>query len=312
MSKECVIIGAGVAGLTAAQTLREAGWRVTVVDKGRGFGGRLATRRMGEARLDHGAQYFTARDERFRRQVEEWEGEGVVRRWFEEDGAPRYVAVGGMSALARRMAKDLDVRLSSTVAGIRNEGLRWRLEIAEGGELEADALVLTAPAEQSLKLAGTFLTEAEKGQLAGIEYAPCFALMALLPGDGQLPAPGFARPSEGPVAWVADNTRKAGLPGPGALTIHATADFTRAQYEAPPAAVAELLLEAARPWMPDGAREWQLHRWRYALVTKQAETACLVAQSAAPLRVAGDGFGGPRVEGAFLSGRAAGRSLTEI
>ena len=41
-----VVVGAGVAGLTAARSLA-AFSDVVVVDKGRGVGGRLATRRIG-------------------------------------------------------------------------------------------------------------------------------------------------------------------------------------------------------------------------------------------------------------------------
>ena len=51
-----VVVGAGLAGLTAAQALTDA-FDVIVLDKGRGFGGRMATRRIGDATFDHGAQF---------------------------------------------------------------------------------------------------------------------------------------------------------------------------------------------------------------------------------------------------------------
>ena len=61
----CVVVGAGISGLLAAQELTAAGWRVVVLDKGRGVGGRMATRRVGDGTFDHGAQFFTVRGERF-------------------------------------------------------------------------------------------------------------------------------------------------------------------------------------------------------------------------------------------------------
>ena len=64
-NESCIVVGAGISGLLAARELSDAGWRVTVLDKGRGVGGRMATRRTGGARFDHGAQFFTVRDERF-------------------------------------------------------------------------------------------------------------------------------------------------------------------------------------------------------------------------------------------------------
>ena len=62
---DVLVIGAGMAGLIAAAELQRAGRRVLVLDKGRGVGGRLASRRIGEASFDHGAQFITARTPRF-------------------------------------------------------------------------------------------------------------------------------------------------------------------------------------------------------------------------------------------------------
>ena len=44
-SRHIAIIGAGIAGVTAARTLLQAGHRVTLIEKSRGVGGRMSTRR---------------------------------------------------------------------------------------------------------------------------------------------------------------------------------------------------------------------------------------------------------------------------
>ena len=75
-----VVVGAGLAGLVAARELA-ADHEIVVLDKGRSVGGRLATRRIGDARLDHGAQFFTVRSEAFRSQVDEWLSRDVARVW---------------------------------------------------------------------------------------------------------------------------------------------------------------------------------------------------------------------------------------
>ncbi|WP_373512609.1 FAD-dependent oxidoreductase, partial [Persicitalea sp.] len=77
----CIIIGAGMAGLTAARELTAQGWDVTVLDKGRGIGGRMATRRIENTRADHGAQYFSVRTPEFRQLIEKLESEGIVEAW---------------------------------------------------------------------------------------------------------------------------------------------------------------------------------------------------------------------------------------
>ena len=111
------IVGAGLAGLMAGGTLAEAGHEVVLLDKGRSPGGRLATRRIGAATLDHGAQFFTVRSEAFAARVDRWEADGLVRVWcrgFEvDDGHPRYAVRGGMNALAKHLATGLDVRCST-------------------------------------------------------------------------------------------------------------------------------------------------------------------------------------------------------
>ena len=79
--KRVAVIGAGLAGLTAAGVLAKHGHQVVILEKARGPGGRMSTRRDGNVRFDHGAQYFTARHPRFIAQVEAWQEIGLVQRW---------------------------------------------------------------------------------------------------------------------------------------------------------------------------------------------------------------------------------------
>ena len=125
----CVVVGAGISGLLAARELRAAGWRVVVLDKGSEVGGRLATRRVENGTFDHGAQFFTVRNERFGRLVEGWLGEGIVGEWSRgfadaegkqnEDGHPRYNGSRGMSSVADHLARGLDVRTGERVVDVK-------------------------------------------------------------------------------------------------------------------------------------------------------------------------------------------------
>ena len=66
---QTIIIGSGISGIACARALAVAGLPVRVLDKGRGIGGRMATRRValptGEVTFDHGAQYMRPRDPAF-------------------------------------------------------------------------------------------------------------------------------------------------------------------------------------------------------------------------------------------------------
>jgi len=286
--------------------LRERGWDVTVLDKGRGVGGRMATRRLGDARLDHGAQFFTVREAAFRDLVEVWERRGWVRVWFEENGHPRYCAEQGLNGLAKRLAEGLDVRAGTLVKRVEAAGHGWKAVTEAGEEIHGDTLILTPPAPQTLALLEGCGAELH-GELRTIEYDPCFAL--LLAGDGisTVPTPGFVRPAGGVISWIGDNIQKGVTAGKGfALTVHATAEFTRLHFDSESEAVADMLEEAASPWFVGRVTARQLHRWRYSQPLAVCDKRCLVAGS---LAVAGDAWGGPRIEGAFLSGLAAAAAI---
>ena len=325
-SSDCLIIGAGMAGLTAGQLLQAAGRSVRLLDKGRGVGGRLATRwretETGQRAIyDHGAQFFTVRSEVFREKVEAWQAAGLVSEWgrgfadgtgpAQPDGHPRYVTRGGMNALARELAAPLDVRLNAQVVTVTwQDG--WEVALTTGETLRAASLILTPPAPQSLALleaGGISLPATARTALTRIEYDPCFAVLVELDGPSLLPTPGALQLRGEPIAWIGDNHRKGISPDDFTVTIHAGPDFTRAHWDSPHEEVATKLLAAAGEWLGGGIRSWQVHRWRYSHPLTPHPEACLLVETPGPLVFAGDAFGEPRVEGAFLSGLAAGSAL---
>ncbi len=83
MTRRWAVIGGGMAGLAAARRLVGAGCEVRLVDKSRGVGGRMATRRAEGHQFDHGAQFFTARGDGFSREVEALVAAGGVAGWGE-------------------------------------------------------------------------------------------------------------------------------------------------------------------------------------------------------------------------------------
>src|SRR5262245_45111298 len=111
-SLSVAVIGGGIAGLSCARTLIAHRLAVTVLDTGREPGGRLSTRQVDGYQFDDGAQYFTARDPRFQREVDAWRAAGLAAEWtgrvcILENGTlsageqkARYVGVPEMSAIA--------------------------------------------------------------------------------------------------------------------------------------------------------------------------------------------------------------------
>ena len=142
------MIGAGLSGLVAARSLA-SDHDVVVFDKGRSVGGRLATRRIGSATFDHGAQFFTVRGERLRAQVDDWLERGLARVWCHgfadrEDGYPRYVGAGGMNSLAKDIAARLDCRTDHFVFTLRRTEDAWQVVIDDALNATVDDSVSLA------------------------------------------------------------------------------------------------------------------------------------------------------------------------
>lgn len=319
--RRLVIVGAGLAGLTAARALAGQ-YEVVVLDKSRGVGGRMATRRIGAATIDHGAQFFTTHTAEFAQVVETWTEVGVAQPWFagrvgpngivDNDGHTRYRGVGTMNAVAQHLADGLDVRRSTPVRSVARNGEGWVVTTTHDA-IVADAVLLTAPAPQSLALlaaGGVELSPEDRRVLEAIEYEPCLAVLALVDGPTQLPPPGAVDPADGPVDWVADNQRK-GVSAAPAVTIHATAAFSRQHWDTDDETVVAALVEASKLGcapLPGGT---QVQRWRYARPITLDPARFLAASELPRLLFAGDAFGEGKVEGAVLSGRAAAERLAD-
>jgi len=320
-----LIIGAGMAGLTAARLLHEAGLSVVVLDKGRGVGGRMATRRIVHGRVDHGAQYFTVRDHQFAQSVTEWQEAGAVSEWGQgfadakgklpSGGHFRYRGIDGMTSVPKYLAEGLEIRLQTRITAVSKEKNCWLVQSQSGEIFQGRALLLTPPVPQSLELlkAGhVSLPSNISRDLDRIDYDPCLALLAVFTGASQIPAPGGLRFSEGPIAWMADNHQKGISPDAYTVTIHASPDFSRRHWQTNAIVVAWKLLEAAAPWLHTEVLDWQIHRWRYSQPVATYPEPVLFLPGLTPLVFSGDAFGGPRVEGATLSGFAAAQTLLAV
>ncbi|MBS63007.1 FAD-dependent oxidoreductase [Salinisphaera sp.] len=333
-----LIIGAGVAGASAALALDSAGWDVVVVDKARRPGGRCATRRLAPDRhspwFDYGAQYFTARDTAFRARVESDLAAGVLERWSpavcmaehaasgwqlkrSPDERERLVGPEGLNHWVRYVFEqaDIDVRCGQPVRRLSRTSQGWRADLGEHGRFNADAIVLTVPPVQARRLLGEqaavlpALAEADRMLL------PCHSLVVAAPA---LPDCQAIFVKDGPLSWCADNSHKAGHTDTSARlwTLHAGPEFSAAHLEDTPESIATTLTREFAAITGTSTRHMRLvrtHRWRYARPGPAAEPLADRCQAARDERIvlAGDWLAGGRVEGAWLSGAAAAAQLSE-
>ncbi len=304
-----VVVGAGLSGLVAAHELAPR-HEVIVIDKGPSVGGRLATRRIGAAVLDHGAQFFTVRGDTFRARTDDWLRRDVARVWCHgfsaDDGHPRYRGTTGMTGLAKDLATGLDVRCRTMAFSIRPGTDAWQVLLDDGRTISGDVVVLTCPVPQSWALLMESGLEVPAA-LTQLEYERTIALLAVLDGPSTVPDPGGVQldphDAAATFAFVADNHTKGISPVP-ALTLHATVPFSQAHWDAPTDDLRVELLRHAAPWIgAAGVVEAQVKKWRFATPTEPWPEPC--CPLAGGIVLAGDAFAGPKVEGAFLSGVAA-------
>lgn len=319
------IIGAGLSGLLAGRTLTDHGHRVRIFEKARGPGGRLSTRRVGSRAFDHGAQYFTVRDERFKWWVDSWREAGVVQRWrgrigtlrhgevnAEQRPHHRFVGVPGMSALTGHLAEELDICLGTRIQDIRkNEDAMIPVDSHDEAMGNFDAIVVTPPPQQAARLLDGLTPQADR--LSAVRMTPCWAVLLSFAKPLDLPFDGvFVH--EADIAWAARNSSKPGRGTDECWVLHATAAWSVAHLALPPEDVISHLLRsfsaATGQSLPDPILS-MAHRWRYAQAQNPLTAGCLWDRQAR-IGICGDWCYGSRIEGAFLSGTAmAGRILAD-
>ncbi|MEG4275918.1 FAD-dependent oxidoreductase [Microcoleus sp. MON1_C1] len=334
---DVAVIGAGMAGLSCAQRLRQAGYSVVVVEKSRGAGGRVATRRVQGTRADHGARYLEPQGDAVQGLIEALVDRDILKLWTDTVCEFRqgklsaiasscYVAPAGMNAIGKYLAEDLEIWFSRRVQAISttdNQMWHLSLEVTDDNlqtpqELIAKAVVVAIPAPQALMFLNSEIGFKSDfvDKLRSVEYDPCISVMA---GYSATKQPDLSNlnpqwksvsfPDNSDLAWVGLDSSKRLDPLQPVFVVHSSANFAERYLEAADLETVgqELLSRAAEyliPWIKEP--EWlQVHRWRYAFCRNPLPVSCLPAGRNLPLVCAGDLCGEGQIEGALRSGLAA-------
>lgn len=313
MAGRVAIVGAGLSGLIAARDLQSAGRDVVVFDKGRRPGGRANTREHDDRRFDHGAQFFTVRDERVRPLLNEWLDAGVVAPWNGRlirvsssevkpaKQAARYVGVPGMVDLALALASELDVRTGVRIDTLlRTDRAWWATDTDGENHGPFDQVVVAVPAPQAVPLLEAAPDLRSKAE--SVTMAPCWAVMVDFDTPTDLDFDG-AFVTAGPISWVARNSSKPGRPLTEAWVVHAAPEWTRQHWDVDRSELPALLLQevANRFGRLPPIGFTRAHRWGYAL-TQGSTPGEALTDPELGLGVCGDWCVGGRVEGAIVSG----------
>lgn len=317
------IVGAGVSGICLARKLAKVGHHCTVFEKSRGIGGRLTTRQQLDWQADLGAQYFTARHPRFKKEVERWQQAGWIQEWplhpwvLSQDGFEkvshnpvRYVGVPKMNAMLHGLSKDLTVCLNTQIIDLETEHQKWRL-LDQNGQSHGgfDAVILAIPANQSL----TLLPRESPLKHSPLQdfMRPVWAVALSFETATGIVANGVFV-NEGNISWVAKDSSKPDRPQRyETWVVHFTSEWTENNLNVDSYRLTrdalKLLSRLAKKSLPEYHEVYQ-HRWLYA---KSNPTLTQFPQwhSGSRLGLVGDWVMSGRFEDAWLSADKLARTL---
>ena len=333
--KHFAVVGAGMAGIACARTLVQAGHQVTLFDKSRVAGGRMAASDTAFGSFDHGAQYFTVRDPRFALALET--AKGICRPWsastvrvldtFGRVAAaglntrdPHWVPVPDMNALTRHWAQPLAeaTELQTQVVRIERDALnrqQWQLHtVGTVGTPDArhvfsgfDSVLLAMPNPQALALLQTSaLVPGVAKQIAKVEVAPCWTLMLAFPQAATTPlGPQWnaARSTHHRIAWLARESSKPARGQVERWTVQASAAWSLEHLKDSAPRVQAKMRKAFSEVTGIRAEpsHAEVHCWQYAQTTTPLGVSHLW-DAKTRIGVCGDWCIGHRVEDAFVSG----------
>jgi renalase len=313
---DCIVIGAGPAGLSAARELQRKGRSVVVLDKGRGPGGRLSSRRTGKTRFDHGCKALTFREGDGSADLQEWIKAGAVTAWRPrlKDGSRAeayFVGTPAMNEVIKHLARDLEVRFNCRVIELKKVDAGWEIIQQKGHvELTCRKVIVAIPAPQAIDLLAPIEFQ-ELERIKNVTFAGIWALLLEGPHPDEIGFEAAIDPTP-EISWLAAQAGKPGRTSDGAWVALASREWSIENLENDKQSVANALsplcskiLGIKRPVSAIA------HRWRFGLTTTPVGEDTLVDDDIG-VAVAGDWCLGETIEDALQSGVAAGKEIDEL
>lgn len=323
IKKNIAIIGAGISGLILANELKEIG-KITIFEKARGVGGRMASRSFENFTFDFGAQFFTAKTPEFKSFVNDLIDKKIVEKWqanFVEiddniitykrmwnSANEHFIASPKMNSMAKYLAKQLEnsveIILQKKISKIKK--IKKLISLFDDEENlcgKFDLLILTIPSDQAIELLPNNFSYFE--QLATKKMSPCFAVMLGLKSKPKLDWD-CAYLKNSKLSWIAFESSKPSRSNVQSLTLlsrnsWANENLERDLQEIKNELIAEF--EYATNLKITDILHSDIHRWKYANIEKQKGEKFIYDEKNS-IALASDYFIQGRIECAFQSAMA--------
>lgn len=324
------IIGASISGLIAGKRLAQAGHDVTIIEKDRTLGGRVSTIELDDIQLDIGITHFEADTHTFKSFIEDWQSEGVVKKWADNfalydgqevfdsnpnvDPKPKYIGTKGNQIIADKLSRWVDIKSEEKAGGLtyigpdRSAKRSWMINMTDISVFECDAVILATPAVEAYGLLQTTQNKTASRKITRhvdeVHYDGRFSLAVTYEED-EAPDWKGIHCEHSSVKWISNEVSKQGAEK-AALVIQSTNNFFRKHAQKSDEEVKELLLketaDIAGNWVRQPKSSY-LHRWKYFEARDPINEYFMELEMAdGPLALIGDYLGGTTMENAFVSG----------
>jgi len=324
---DILVIGAGIAGLSFARTIKQQGHDVLILERSRAVGGRCATWRHADMAMDYGVPFLHARSPLFWQTVDQLLGADVLYGWPQrvqgngltcqpralDPGVHHAALHGGLNTLAKKLAEGLEILRESEVTTIKT--IHGGVQLSGANfSLSTQTLILAAANSESLRLLkDSDFGSSTAGAMALFGLAPTLPTLSLLvfyDTPPEQPAWELLLPETSASIQLISNESSKNVAGNKiCLCIQARPDWSRQCLNSPNEEWTRDILRDAALLLGDWVMkpDWQRpHRWLDSRLDSASRLRRPLLQNIAgcKLGIIGEYFnpaGG--LEGAFLSGR---------
>ena len=318
--KNVAVIGAGITGITLANLLQKK-FNLTVFEKSRGVGGRMATRRAEPYQFNHGAQYFKIENKEFKdflqplilnkiikpleaNQIEILNKEVIKRTKIYNK--QYFTAESKMNSVVKYLINNnFSIKLLCKIEKIIKENDKWF--VIDSGQVSFgpyDWLIITIPPNQAKEILYNnfkFLDTIKK-----IKMRSCYSLML---GFDKFEAFDFdtALFLDEDVQWL--SIRKIILENKEYynLLINSSYNFAEQNINGSKYKISDHLIKQVSDILKCKLNNYEhkaLHFWKYAMSEKNNNLGSLLDEDLKVI-VCGDWCMNGKVEGGFLSAKDA-------
>ena len=243
---------------------------ILILEKSKGLGGRLATRRGEKVRFDHGIPL-----------IEDFDLGSLP---FSASASRRE----GATAIAKALASDLRIEKNTRAVRIEADSDAWQVTTDGERVSRAKNVILTAPLPQAIELLSESLISVPEG-LKTVVYDP--AVVALIEGDAFQESGILTRFQDSPFLTLV-NEQKKGISQKPAWTLTFSPAWSKEHFELGESELRAAVLSELLRLRKGFDFPFEVKKWRYSRPINPLQDAFFELSQEPGLYLAGDGFCG--------------------